>query len=145
MTKLRPTHSLLFALITAFLTMQWSVTHIHLADHHDHDGSHHQHQIESHAHHGAGHHSDGHHSGSHHSDTIDSAHPINDINVVELDHDCNSPNGKIKTPTHALMASYAWQSSWHQPNTFHRPTAFNAHAAHLEQSTIQLRAPPLRA
>ena len=42
---------LLLLLVTAFLSMQWTAVHIHLAEQHDHDGSHHQHQPEAHAHH----------------------------------------------------------------------------------------------
>ena len=151
MTKLRLTHSLLFVLITAFLTTQWSVAHIHLASHHDHGGAHHHHQVETHAHHAIGQHASSHSSSqhhivaSHHTDVIDSVDVDNNINVVELDHDCNATNGKIKTPANAVIASTIWQSTGPLTRTFHQPHFAHIKAGYLEQSSIQLRAPPLRA
>jgi len=150
-TKLRLTHSLLFVLITAFLSMQWSVAHIHLEGHHDHGEAHHQHQVEAHAHHALAQHASSHSNSqhhivaNHHPDTIDSANVDIHINVVELDHDCNATNGKIKTPANAVIASIIWQSTRPLTSTFHQPHFANIKASYLEQSSIQLRAPPLRA
>lgn len=80
-------------LITAFLVLQWSSTHIHLAGQHDHDGAEHQHEVLSHQH----------QSGSGHIDAlVDVAENTNlgtefgldshvdSSGVVELSHDCTN-------------------------------------------------------
>ena len=50
MIKTRAIHSLLFIAITAFITVQWSATHIHLASSHSHEQDYHQHPVEVHSH-----------------------------------------------------------------------------------------------
>ena len=82
----------IFVLTAAFLTLQWSSTHIHLAEHHDHDGGEHQHQVAAHQH----------QLSAHHADVLDgvfdadlnSDHNIESgtgsDNVVELDNDCTT-------------------------------------------------------
>jgi len=119
-------------LITAFLTMQWSATHIHLAEHHDHDGSHHQHSIEAHAHQQA----------DHHTDNIDSSHQNGDLSVVELDYEYNIPGGKIKTPTTAIIRVNLLQITLFQPINTDLPVIHNTKLNYLDRSTIFLRAPP---
>ncbi len=123
---------LLFVLITAFLTMQWTAAHIHLAEHHDHDGSHHQHGIEAHSHQLAG----------HHSDTIDSPLQSDDLSVVELDHEYNPANGKKKTPATAAISSVPEQLSLFQSIDTELPVILNTKLSYLDRSTIYLRAPP---
>ena len=80
MTKFRLNKTMFFVLVTAMLSMQWSVTHIHLAEHHDHDGSHHQHNTEAHAH----------QSFTHNDDLTNSDHQIfqQDVKVVEVCSEC---------------------------------------------------------
>ncbi len=123
---------LLFVLITAFLTMQWTAAHIHLAEHHDHDGSHHQHSIEAHSHQLAG----------HHTDTIDSPLQSEDLSVVELDHEYNLASGKKKTPATAAISSVLQQLSLFQPIDTELPVILNTKLSYLDRSTIYLRAPP---
>ena len=85
---------LVLLLVTAFLTMQWTAVHIHLADQHIHDKSLHQHQIETHAH-----------------DlinktvaAIDLSHQASHSDVIDLDHDANLPKKeKQRTPTSAAV------------------------------------------
>ena len=84
MIKIRSNKTLLFFLITVFLSAQWTATHIHLAEYHEHGNNHHQHNIQAHAHNTPG----------HHADTIGSVHVTDDSNVVELNSDYTSPRWK---------------------------------------------------
>jgi len=119
-------------LITAFLAMQWSATHIHLAEHHDHDGSQHQHSIEAHSHQPAG----------HHADSIDSPHQSADLNIVELDHQYSSSTGKNKTPHTSAITAFLWPPSFSQSVSIESPIILNTKLSFFDRSTINLRAPP---
>jgi hypothetical protein len=133
MTHYRFNKVLLLFLVTAFLTVQWTTAHIHLAEHHDHDGSHHQHDIQAHAH----------HSSDHHADSVDSSDVTGDHDVVELDHECSSPCWKnlgdqpvaSGLPELRLMASS-------QSSGVILPEADDNKQSYLTYSTIRLRAPP---
>lgn len=120
-------------IITALLAMQWSSTHIHLAEHHDHDGSHHQHLSKGHLHDFA----------PHHADAIDVSHVDTHDKVVELDHECTSPS---------------WNKLDDQPGVLNQTDYYFEHLVHCEApgllsitdsraswlsySIIRLRAPP---
>lgn len=132
MTKHRLNTTFILLLTTAFLAIQWSAAHIHLAEHHDHDGSHHQHSIEAHAYQTAG----------HHADTIDSSHQSGDLSVVEINHEYNTPNAKKKTPTTAAITPAFQQIALSQPININLPTILNTKLSHLYRSTVNLRAPP---
>jgi len=73
---------LLFILITAFLFLQWSAAHIHLAGEHEHDGGQHQHVVTTHQHQFV----------SHHADVIDVAvgtlSHTDGSKVIQLEHVC---------------------------------------------------------
>lgn len=119
--------------ITAFLAVQWSSAHVHLAEHHAHDGSHHQHLSTGHLH----------GYGSHHAGVIDVSHADSHDKVVELDHECTSPS---------------WSKLDDQPDVLSQPKRYLRHlfycerlgilsiaesrASWLSYSTIRLRAPP---
>jgi len=118
--------------------MQWSTAHIHLADQHHHGGDHHQHAVESHSHHTIAA-----HASNHHADAIDTAHSDQHTTIVELDNDCNASNGKTKTPGNALITSTVWQSTLPSIHRNHYARFFDFKPGYLDQSTIQLRAPPL--
>ena len=62
---------MLLLLTIAFLTMQWTSVHIHLAEHHSHDGTHREHQTKTHAH-------------SLLADT-DASHQANHVNPIEFE------------------------------------------------------------
>jgi len=133
MIKIRSNKTWLFFLVTVFLSVQWTATHIHLAEHHDHDGIHHQHNIQAHSH----------NAPSHHADTIDSAHVIDDSNVVELDNDCTSPGWK-KVSDQFVVSSSTWDSLVFVPKFFSNQLSRqddNKQNYHT-YSTIRLRAPP---
>ena len=126
---------LIFVLLAAFLSMQWSTAHIHLAEHHNHDESHHQHTVEAHAH----------QSITPHNNSNDSTHQESDhsVSVIELDHVCDRQSGDrldnhtiTSIPANFELILLPQQSSIKLPkvNTFkHR---------YIDYSTLQLRAPP---
>ena len=132
-TKRQLNYSLLFVLITAFLSMQWTATHIHLSEQHDHDNSQHQHNIEAHAHLLA----------SHHADSIGSLQHADDSNVVELDHQYSTAAVKKITPGIAIIASSKLQLSLSQPISFEFAGQLNNKPGYHAHSTANPRAPPL--
>ena len=71
MNKTKLNYVKLLFLITAFLTIQWSTTHIHFSENHNHDGKIHKHQIETHSH--------------EYISINDSAPQLNHSNIIELD------------------------------------------------------------
>lgn len=58
MRKKNNTKALLLLLITAFLSLQWSFTHIHLGQHHNHGDGQHSHSASIHTHQPVSHHQD---------------------------------------------------------------------------------------
>jgi len=124
--------TLLLFLVTAFLTVQWSATHIHLAGHHVHDDSHHQHVLETHAH----------FLTDHQTDSIDTEATTDDLSVVELDHKSNLPIEKKITPVIAMIASVYLQSLFFQLVSFELPVFTADKSSYLDRSTVSPRAPP---
>ena len=124
--------TLLLFLVTAFLTVQWTATHIHLAEHHDHDDSHHQHNIETHAH----------FLTDHQTDSIDSEATTDDLSVVELDYDSNLPIAKKITPVISVIASANLPLLSFQSVSFELPVFTDDKSGHLDRSTVSPRAPP---
>lgn len=112
--------------------MQWSATHIHLAKHHDHDNSHHQHNIEAHAH----------LLNNHHTDNIDTAQHTDNLNVVELEYQCNSTKHKNITPVIVVIESARLQLSDSHLVHFELPVLHNNKPHHLDHATVKPRAPP---
>lgn len=113
--------------------MQWSATHIHLPEHHDHNNSQHQHDIEAHAHRLA----------NHHADSIGSLQHTDNSNVVELDQQCGTTAVKKITPGIAIIASSKLQLSLFQPVSFELAGHLNNKLGYLDHSTVNPRAPPL--
>jgi len=87
MKKLYLNKFLLFSLVAAFLSLQWSSTHIHLAEQHEHDGGQHRHAATAHKH----------LLTNHHSDAFDIAASVDldHSNVVELEHTCTASITKL--------------------------------------------------
>ena len=133
MTKIRLNHTFILVLITAFLSMQWSTAHLHLAEHHDHEGSHHQHNIEIHAH----------HSITHNTDTFDVSHQATDNNVVKLDIECStSHRTKQEKPSTAVIAPTFQQASLFQALSVELRVVVKTKLSPLYYSTFNIRAPP---
>lgn len=138
MKKLTFNKLLLFSLITAFILLQWSATHIHLAGEHEHDSGKHEHQVTTHQHQLV----------SHHADVIDVANVTlshaDSHKVVDLEHVCTQFHGKLGE-LYTAIPSTSWAvfkqktlsesvvTSYHQDiyQTYHQYTS------------IQLRAPPI--
>ena len=131
-TRLRPNHTSLLVLITTFLAMQWSTSHIHLSTAHDHAGSQHQHFSETHSHLLAG----------HHTDSIDSSHQSDDLNIVALDQQYSSAATKKKTTTTVISTASAQQADLFQRISVKLPVLLNTRLDYLSRSTVSPRAPP---
>ena len=50
MTIIRLNYAQVCLILVAFLTIQWTTSHLHLEQQHSHDGTFHQHQVTAHAH-----------------------------------------------------------------------------------------------
>ena len=123
---------LTFYLITALLSIQWSMGHIHLSEQHDHDGGLHRHSIEAHAHHPV----------SHHADQIESSHQTSDANVVEL-----NPAYRLINSTKHKKLPHTIQSSIFEPALVclaktEPSEIISTKPGYLHQSTVYLRGPP---
>jgi len=125
--------TLLFFLLTVFLTVQWTATHIHLAERHSHGGDHHQHKIQVHSH----------NTPNHHADSIDSAHIIVDSSVVELDNDCTFAGWKKAGDQFTVFASSCHSFLFvHQLLSIKLSQQDDSKQNYHTYSTIRLRAPP---
>jgi hypothetical protein len=134
-TNSRFNRTLLFVLVTAFLSMQWLSPHIHLAEHHDHSGNHHQHEIEAHAHQSITH-------DDHSSSTFQSIDNHN-LNVVEIDHQQRSTTSGdyndhfiTSTPDNFHLSFIPLKSS------IESTALSRSKLPYLDYSTIFGRAPP---
>lgn len=124
-------------LITAILSMQWSVTHIHLAEDHQHDGASYQHAPKTHNHDLIG-----------HVDVIDielsntdAVH--DDSNIVELDQDLAfSHSLSIEQSAIILSTKLLISSARFKNPGIHYPFDISLYSGFLEQSNLYPRAPP---
>lgn len=136
MPQFRLNHSWLFVLLIAFLMMQWTAVlgaHVHLAEHHDHDGNQHQHNIEVHAH----------NSIDHHAETIDPSHQSADINYINIDQECNSSNGNYQQQFSLIAVEPGFLYFLQVKSNHSKPAdLLSSKASYLSLSTINLRAPP---
>ena len=138
MRKLCFNKPLLFSLITAFIFLQWSATHIHLAAEHEHGGDQHQHTITAHQHQIA----------SHHADAIDVAGDtlshIDSSKVVELEQVCTQFHGSMGE-LFAVIPITAWKSldSQSVSNGLDISSQQDAYQSYYQYTSIRLRAPPL--
>lgn len=131
-------NALLLMLITAFLTMQWTTTHIHLAEHHSHEGDHHQHQIETHAHHLS--------LTEQHTAAIDLSHQKSHNNVIEFNHEYSLPKReKPKNPSAIIIASIFPSAQLSLPNSVTPTVIINDQLSYLAHSSLKIRAPPITA
>jgi len=133
MKKNRLNTVLLLSLITALLSVQWSVTHVHLSKQHDHDRGLHHHSIEAHAHHPV----------SHHSDLIELSHQAGDTNVIELGTEYRLTNStKQKKLPDTVQASFS-QPPLVYLSKIKLSEIISAKPGYLYQHTVYLRGPPL--
>ena len=132
MISFRLNKTLLLFLVTAFLTVQWTATHIHLAENHNHDDNHHQHDLEAHAH----------FLTDHHAGSIDSEEKTDHINVIELDYKSRLPIAKKITSIIAVIASVNLKLPSFQLVSFKLPVFVDDKSGHFDRSTVSPRAPP---
>ena len=139
MIKLRLNPIFLFAIILAFISVQWvsSSTHIHLSENHQHDNHDHQHSIQSHSHALAKHHQ------TSHADSIDSFHAPESSKSVNLDQECSnlhtvykSANLTLILPDYPLNLKTESVSLYRTIEDFQSPS-------YLNQSNVNPRAPPI--
>ena len=130
--------SFLFSLITAFLFLQLSNTHIHLAGKHEHDDGQHQHAVTAHQHQLA----------SHHEDVIDVAAETfshaDSNKVVELEHVCTKAHGK-SGEQYAVMASPISRlvEAVYNSGIAVPPSQPISYQSYHQYTSIYLRAPPV--
>ena len=131
-------HALLFVLITAFLTMQWSTAHIHLSQQHNHTGSQHQHKVETH-----GHQLTDQYVIDYGVDSDDS-HEVSHANVVDIDHKYTLPKSEKQkyTPLAVVPPSYQLPQSF-LPISVKIPANLNTKLSYFDRSTVSPRAPPI--
>jgi len=138
MKKLCFNKTLLLTLITAFIFLQWSATHIHLSAEHQHDGDQHQHAATAHQHTLDNHHSDN------IDPVIDSLSHSDSSKVVELEQVCTQFHGKI-AKHYVITPSTSWNIT-NQPSastTQFKPYQAETYQSYYQYSSIRLRAPPL--
>lgn len=136
MNRARCKQSLIFILLAAFLSLQWSSAHIHLASQHEHDGDQHQHAATAHNHQLA----------THHQDIIDFTDVEHESSsVVELDKLCTIFKAKQvepePVPVVLAQAEILLSPADSIEVTFYpfKQLSFNHY---LENTSVRLRAPP---
>ncbi len=152
-TSIKSNYLLLVVLVVAFLSMQWTTSHVHLATQHHHDGNHHQHALTTHAHHSASPLFSVQPSNQHkqHADVIDVAYPtahnfshqMHQSKTVELNTDYSLPKkGKQKPLFDALTSPKHTDTPYVQQTNplIHSPVL--AKINYLDHSTVNPRAPP---
>jgi len=135
MTQFRLNKAIFFVLAMALLSMQWSTAHIHLAEHHDHDGIDHQHQVKTHV-----------HQSFSHNDSVDSNKQIflQPINVVDLDHGCHVFRWNNIDDQPVVLTSASLQLNiYPHTNSLESASLSSSKRRYLDYSTINLRAPPI--
>lgn len=132
----------LAGLITAFLFLQWSATHIHLAGEHDHGDGSHQHTVTTHQ-----------HQFTHHADAIDVANDVSftdtlshaDSNkVVDVEYVCTQFHGNL-AKFFAVVPSIDWNNSEFRISLTSTIPLFqqNTYQTYHQYTSVRLRAPPV--
>ena len=138
MKKFYSNRPLLITLITAFIFMQWSATHIHLAGEHEHDGDHHQHTAIAHQH----------QLDNHHPDNIDldigKLSHSESHKIVELDLDCvQCQANSVKQSPAILSASWDFPEQFFVDDRLSITYQAEFYQSYFQYSPINLRAPPV--
>jgi len=133
MAKFQLNHTLLFVLITAFLSMQSATAHIHLSDHQNHNNNQHHHDLEIHAH----------QSIEHHTDVIQSSHQTDSHYTVELDHEFNEQKlEKPKKPSTTTILPATQQLTIIPTLKTNLPNLICCKFSYFYYATTNPRAPP---
>lgn len=131
--KIQPNYALLLLLVMAFLAMQWTTIHIHLAEQHGHDGGYHQHQVDAHD-----------HSFSSQTVTaIDFSQQTNHDNIIEFDREDGLPKkGTQKAPSTTLVGTTVHLLAPFLLVSIKVPVVTNTKSSYVNRSTLNSRAPP---
>ena len=138
MKKILLNKPLSYLLLFAFLALQWSATHIHLASEHEHDGEQHQHIATAHQH----------QSIDYHADAIDvdsdALSHVDGHNVVSLEHDCTQHAGKKLVQITAIPPA-SWQlfKTQKTSDVIFVSRKLDNYQSYHQYSAIRLRAPPV--
>jgi len=120
-------------LVIAFLSMQFSSAHIHLAENHQHDGSQHAHESRGHSH----------ALSDHHEDVFDSSPSPADYRVVEISQESAL---QVCSPDQSSELVFTLLYKLFPPLQIAiRPGFSNTYshqASWLSYSNVRLRAPP---
>ena len=130
-TKILSNYALLL-LITAFLTMQWSSTHVHLPEQHSHHGSQHQHLANLHS-----------HSLIDEVNASHVSHEVSHANVITFDLECSFQKQQKTNNLPVALISEAPQlvtSLWLISYKF--PVPLDHPLSYFRYSTNHPRAPP---
>jgi len=135
MTNLRLTKAVFIVLVMAMLSMQWSKSHIHLAEYHDHGGTQHLHTIGAHTHQSLT-------QNDNVSDPLQQTN-VHDTNVVELDNHCNLHKwNSVDDQSIALTSVTNQLNSITSLVNTETATFCNSKRRYIDYSTLHLRAPP---
>ena len=123
---------LLLLLVTAFLAMHGTPTHIHLSEQHNHDGNQHQHLAESHA-----------HNLIDQAIAIELSQQVSHANVIDLVNQASFPQQqKQSSPPIALISKTAIPIHSLLLVSLSIPAATTTKLSYFELSTVNPRAPP---
>ena len=130
-------YALLFVLITAFLTMQWTTAHIHLSQNHSHTGSQHQHKVETH-----GHQLTDQYVIDYDVDS-DVSHEVSHANIVDIDHKYTLSKSEKQKYFPLAVAPLPFQLlQYSLPIRITIPENLNTKLSYFARSTVNPRAPP---
>ena len=130
MNKTKLNYVKLLFIITAFLTIQWSTTHIHFSENQNHDGKIHKHQIETHSH--------------EYISINDSATQLNHSNIIELDTEYTLQNRKKQKDSTLDIAVLTFNLNQSIPLVKTQvPIFINTKQRYSLYSSSNPRAPPL--
>ena len=122
----------------AFLSMQWTTTHIHLAESHTHNNPHHQHSSEAHAHYSSHFSIDARHD----HNTSPSTHSSS-LNIVELDHEFNhNSHDKAEKSSATLVESARYIDRSTRLASIQLSISSHPLPVNIYQITVPSRAPP---
>ncbi len=127
---------LILTLITVFLSMQWSSSHIHLAEQHTHQQNPHLHKLEAHAHHLS--------LTEQHSDSIDDSRQNDHSNVIDINQEiCSHKKSQKKISDIFLLARVFQLPLWPFPTSLEISSIENVKLSRHEHTSVRPRAPPI--
>lgn len=132
MMNIRLSRTALLALIIAFISVQWSTTHIHLTEHLHHEGHHH---LDAKVH--------SHQSIDNHTVAADLSHQANALKTIDLDHEFNAKKiDKLEKPSTLALLQTIPDLTFILVDVTKLPTNTDTRLRYHYLSSIRPRAPP---